>query len=96
MKPVDPRAERMREALDLVLANLEDELGRLRARVTTLVASLAAEAQVLSERCKCDGADAVETAMAENRANSRSEPRCSTPRKFIPQPRRSPRDNKAQ
>lgn len=54
MKPVDPRAERMREALDLVLANLEDELGRLRARVTALVASLAAEAQVLSERCKCD------------------------------------------
>ena len=61
MTPADPRADRMRDALDLLVSNAEDELGRVRARVTALVASVAADAQALVERNKCDGADAVDS-----------------------------------
>ena len=61
MSTTDPKAaERMRDALDLIVSNLEDELGRVRARVGSLVASVAADAQALVERHKHDGADAVD------------------------------------
>ena len=60
----DPKAaERMRDALELIASNLEDQLGRARARVGSLVASAAADAQALAERHKQDGADAVDAAI---------------------------------
>ena len=65
MTPSDPRADRMRDALDLLVHNGEDEIGRIRARVTALVASVAADAQSLVERSKHEGADAVESAFIQ-------------------------------
>lgn len=65
MTPNDPRADRMRDALDLLVHNSEEDLGRIRARVTALVAAVAADAQGLVERYKADGADAVETAFVQ-------------------------------
>ena len=55
----------MRDALDLLVHNGEDELGRIRARITALVASVAADAQSLVERSRHDGADAVESAFLQ-------------------------------
>jgi hypothetical protein len=64
MTPPDPKtADRMRDALDLIVSTLEDQLGRARARVRTLVASVAADAAGLAERHKQDGADAVESSI---------------------------------
>lgn len=60
MSALDPK--RVRDALDLLVANAEDAVGRARARITALVASVAADAQALVERSKCDGADAVDAA----------------------------------
>jgi hypothetical protein len=62
MSPVDPKAksERMRDALDLIVNNLEDDIGRVRARVCSLVDSVHADAQGLVEREKHDGVDAVD------------------------------------
>jgi hypothetical protein len=63
MTPPDPKAaERMRDALELIVANLEDKIGRARARVGSLVASVSADAEGLAERHKHDGADAVDSA----------------------------------
>ncbi len=56
-------SERMRDALELIVSNLEDQVGRARARVGSLVASAAADAQALAERNKQDGADAVESSL---------------------------------
>jgi hypothetical protein len=53
-------SERMRDALELIVSTLEDEIGRARARVGALVASVSADAAGLVERHKHDGADAVE------------------------------------
>lgn len=53
----------MREALDLIVSTLEDQIGRARARVGSLVASAAADAQALAERNKQNGADAVDSAL---------------------------------
>jgi len=62
MTPPDPKAaERMRDALDLIVSNLEDQIGRARARVGSLVASVSADAEGLVERNKQDGADAVDS-----------------------------------
>ncbi len=64
MTPADPKAaERMRDALDLIVSTLEDQIGRARARVGSLVASAAADAQALAERNRQDGADAVESSI---------------------------------
>jgi hypothetical protein len=61
MSPLDPKAgDRMRDALELVVSNLEDKIGRARARVGSLVASVAADIEGLAERNKQDGADAVD------------------------------------
>jgi hypothetical protein len=61
MTPADPKStERMRDALELIASTLEDRIGRARARVGSLVASVAADAQALADRHKQDGADAVE------------------------------------
>jgi hypothetical protein len=62
MTPTDPKAaERMRDALDLIVSTLEDKIGRARARVGSLVASVSADAEGLAERNKQDGADAVDS-----------------------------------
>ena len=62
----DPKAaERMRDALDLIASTLEDEIGRARARVGSLVAGVAADAAGLVDRHKQDGADAVNAAFVE-------------------------------
>ena len=64
MTPPDPRAaDRMRDALDLIVSTLEGKIGRARARVGSLVASVSADAQGLAERNKQDGADAVESSI---------------------------------
>jgi hypothetical protein len=55
----------MRDALDLIVSNLEDDIGRVRARVGSLVASVAADAQGLVERHKHDGADAVDSVFVQ-------------------------------
>ena len=61
-KTNDPKSsERMREALELIVSTLEDQIGRARARVGLLVASIAADASGLVERHKHEGADAVTT-----------------------------------
>lgn len=60
-RPNPKTAERMRYALELIVSNLEHEIGRARARVGSLVASVAADAQMLTERHKHEGADAVST-----------------------------------
>ena len=61
MSPIDPQAgERMRDALELITSNLEGEIGRVRARIGSLVQSVAADAHALVERHKCDGADVVD------------------------------------
>jgi hypothetical protein len=62
VKPVDPKAksERMRDALELIVSNLEDEIGRIRARIGSLVDSVSADAHGLVEREKQDGVDAVD------------------------------------
>jgi hypothetical protein len=63
-KPNDPKSsERMREALELIVSTLEDKIGRARARVGLLVASIAADASGLVERHKHEGADAVATSI---------------------------------
>jgi len=63
-KTIDSKSsERMREALELIASTLEDKIGRARARVGTLVASVSADAAGLIERHKHDGADAVETSI---------------------------------
>lgn len=64
-QPNPKAAERMRDALDLIVSNLEDEIGRARARVGSLVASLAADAAGLVELHKQEGADAVRAAFVE-------------------------------
>jgi hypothetical protein len=51
----------MRDALDLIVSNLEEEVGRVRARVGMLVTSVSADAQGLVERHKHDGSDAVDS-----------------------------------
>lgn len=61
MSANEPRANRLRDALDLLAHSGEDEIGRVRARITSLVASVAADAQGMVERHKHDGADAVES-----------------------------------
>ena len=60
MSPRDPRADRLADALDLLVHTGEDEIGRIRARITSLVAAVAADAQALVERHKAEGSDAVE------------------------------------
>jgi hypothetical protein len=51
MTPTDPKAaERMRDALELIVSNLEDKIGRARARVGSLVANVVADAEGLLER----------------------------------------------
>ncbi len=61
--PTPASSERLRDALEFLLATADDRLGRARARVTALVASVAADAHGLTERIKADGADAVDAAM---------------------------------
>jgi len=51
----------MREALGLTVSTIEDQIGRARARVGALVASVSADAEALVERNKQDGADAVDS-----------------------------------
>ncbi len=66
MSPLDPKAsERMRDALDLIVSTLEDKIGRARARVGSLVASVSADAQGLADRLRCEGADAINSNFVE-------------------------------
>ena len=57
--PDSKTSERMRDALELIVSTLEDEIGRARARVDTLVASVTVDAAGLAEVHKQYGADAV-------------------------------------
>jgi len=62
MTKTDPKAaERMRDALELIVSTIEDRIGRARSRVGALVASVAADAEGLTERNRQEGADAVDS-----------------------------------
>ena len=66
MPNTDPKtADRMREALELVAANFEDQVDRARARICSLVKLLGADAGALAERVEQDGSDAVDAAFVE-------------------------------
>src|SRR5689334_22408853 len=63
MTPPDPKApERMREALDLLAASGDGQVGRASARICSLVKRVAADAKGLEERVRLDGWDAVDAA----------------------------------
>jgi len=57
---IDP--VRAQHALSLLLGGAEAELGRARARVSSLVQSISGDAAALLERAKTDGADAIDAA----------------------------------